>query len=131
MYPDMKPCDSAMNEKTEHDGIFWIEEKDVDSYMKIYNPIQLRHDRRTKVNEKFRVMTFGSAKGLTFDRVLIYPTRPMLNWLSGKSKDMKDESLSKFYVAVTRAKYSVGFVYKTKKIPSENIGIKWIPNIMG
>ena len=129
MYPDMKPCDSAMNEKTEHDGIFWIEEKDVDSYMKIYNPIQLRHDRRTKVNEKFRVMTFGSAKGLTFDRVLIYPTQPMLNWLSGKSKDMKDESLSKFYVAVTRAKYSVGFVYKTKKIPSENIGIKWAPNM--
>ena len=37
----------------------------------------------------------------------------MLDWLSGKSKDMKDESLSKFYVAVTRARYSVAFVYKT------------------
>ena len=24
MYPDMKPCDSAMNEKTGHDGIFWV-----------------------------------------------------------------------------------------------------------
>ena len=130
MYPDMKPCDSAMNERTDHDGIFWIEEKDVDSYMETYNPIQLRYDRRTKVNAKFKVMTFGLAKGLTFDRVLIYPTQPMLNWLSGKSKDMKDESLSKFYVAVTRAKYSVGFVYKTKKIPSENIGIKWTPNRM-
>ena len=81
--------------------------------------------KRTKVNEKFRVTTFGSAKGLTFDRVLIYPTQPMLNWLSGKSRDMKAESLSRFYVAVTRAKYSVGFVYKTKKIPSENIGEKW------
>lgn len=50
----------------------------------------------------------------------------MLNWLSGKSKDMKAESLSKFYVAVTRAKYSVAFVYKTKKIPSEDIGEMWI-----
>jgi len=34
------------------------------------------------------------------------------------------------YVAITRAKYSVCFVYKTKKSPSENIGIKWAPNIM-
>lgn len=128
MYPDMKPCDSAMNEKTKHDGIFWIEEKDIDNYMKTYNPIQLRYDRRTKVNEKYRVMTFGSAKGLTFDRVLIYPTQPMLDWLSGKSKELKEQSLSKFYVAVTRARYSVGFIYKTKKIPSKSIGIKWSPN---
>ncbi|MFR3195551.1 MAG: 3'-5' exonuclease [Waltera sp.] len=75
---------------------------------------------------KYSVTTFGSSKGLTFDRVLIYPTQPMLNWLSGKSKDMKAESLSKFYVAVTRAKYSVAFVYKTKKIPSEDIGEMWI-----
>lgn len=128
MYPDMKPCDSAMNEKTKHDGIFWIEEKDIDNYMEIYNPIQLRYDRRTKVNDKFRVMTFGSAKRLTFDRVLIYPTQPMLDWLSGKSKELKEQSLSKFYVAVTRARYSVGFIYKTKKIPSKSIGIKWSPN---
>ena len=129
MYPDMEPCDSAMNVKTEHDGIFWIEEKDIDNYMETYKPMQLRYDRRTKVNAKFRVMTFGSAKGLTFDRVLIYPTQPMLTWLSGKSKGLKGESLSKFYVAVTRAKYSVGFIYKTKKVPSEIIGIKWTPNI--
>ena len=44
---------------------------------------------------------------------------------------MKEGSLSKFYVAVTRAKYSVAFVYKTKKIPSEDIGIKWTPDTMG
>ncbi len=35
---------------------------------------------------------------------------------------MKDESLSKFYVAVTRARYSVAFVYKTKQLPSNDIG---------
>ena len=33
MYPDMEPCDSAMNVKTEHDGIFWIEEKDIDNLL--------------------------------------------------------------------------------------------------
>ena len=116
MYPDMKPCDSAMNEKTGHDGIFWVHENDIDKYVDIYNPVQLRYDKRTKVNPIPKTMNFGLSKGLTFNRVLIYPTKPMLDWLSGKSKDMKDESLSKFYVAVTRARYSVAFVYKTKQI---------------
>ena len=130
MYPDMKPCDSAMNEKTGHDGIFWVHENDIDKYVDIYNPVQLRYDKRTKVNPIPKTMNFGLSKGLTFNRVLIYPTKPMLDWLSGKSKDMKDESLSKFYVAVTRARYSVAFVYKTKRLPSNDIGTKWTPDVL-
>lgn len=130
MYPDMKPCDSAMNEKTGHDGIFWVHENDIDKYVDIYNPVQLWYDKRTKVNPIPKTMNFGLSKGLTFNRVLIYPTKPMLDWLSGKSKDMKDESLSKFYVAVTRARYSVAFVYKTKRLPTNDIGTKWTPDVL-
>ena len=130
MYPDMKPCDSAMNEKTGHDGIFWVHENDIDEYVDIYNPVQLRYDKRTKVNPIPKTMNFGLSKGLTFNRVLIYSTKPMLDWLSGKSKDMKDESLSKFYVAVTRARYSVAFVYKTKRLPTNDIGTKWTPDVL-
>ena len=130
MYPSMKPCDSAMNKITEHDGIFWVHENDIDKYVDIYNPVQLRYDKRTKVNPIPKTMNFGLSKGLTFNRVLIYPTKPMLDWLSGKSKYMKDESLSKFYVAVTRARYSVAFVYKTKRLPSNDIGTKWAPAVL-
>ena len=130
MYPDMKLCNSAMNEKTGHDGIFWVHENDIDKYVDIYNPVQLRYDKRTKVNPIPKTMNFGLSKGLTFNRVLIYPTKPMLDWLSGKSKDMKDESLSKFYVAVTRARYSVAFVYKTKRLPTNDIGTKWTPDVL-
>lgn len=126
----MIPCDSAMNEKTGHDGIFWVHENDIDKYVDIYNPVQLRYDKRTKVNPIPKTMNFGLSKGLTFNRVLIYPTKPMLDWLSGKSKDMKDESLSKFYVAVTRARYSVAFVYKTKRLPTNDIGTKWTPDVL-
>lgn len=129
-YPSMKPCDSAMNKITEHDGIFWVHENDIDKYVDIYNPVQLRYDKRTKVNPIPKTMNFGLSKGLTFNRVLIYPTKPMLDWLSGKSKYMKDESLSKFYVAVTRARYSVAFVYKTKRLPSNDIGTKWAPAVL-
>ena len=128
MYPTMKPCDSVMNKITEHDGIFWVHENDIDKYVDAYNPVQLRHDKRTKANPRTTTMNFGSSKGLTFNRVLIYPTKPMLDWLSGKHKDMKNESLSKFYVAVTRARYSVAFVYKTKQLPSNDIGTKWMPD---
>lgn len=86
----------------------------------------------TDANEQSipKTMNFGLSKGLTFNRVLIYPTKPMLDWLSGKSKDMKDESLSKFYVAVTRARYSVAFVYKTKRLPTNDIGTKWTPDVL-
>ena len=42
----------------------------------------------------------------------------------------KDESLSKFYVAVTRARYSVAFVYKTKRLPTNDIGTKWTPDVL-
>ena len=37
MYPDMKLCNSAMNEKTGHDGIFWVHENDIDKYVDILN----------------------------------------------------------------------------------------------
>lgn len=127
IYPNMKPCNSNMHKATEHDGIFWVHENDINEYLNTYNPVQLRYNKKTKVNMQFEAMTFGSSKGLTFNRVLIYPTQPMLNWLSGKSKDMKGESLSKFYVAVTRARYSVAFIYKTKNLPSNDIGVKWTP----
>jgi len=62
---------------------------------------------------------------LSFDRVLIYPTKPILEWIIGKSKELKIESRSKFYVAVTRARYSVAFVYKTVKPPTTDIGELW------
>ena len=48
-------------------------------------------------------------KGKTFDRVMVFPTNPMKAYL--KSKDLTAAGdLSKFYVAVTRARYSVAFV---------------------
>ena len=53
----------------------------------------------------------GESKGLTFERVLIYPTKPMRDWMLNNSKELKPKSKSQFYVALTRAKYSVGIVF--------------------
>lgn len=54
-------------------------------------------------------MNFGVAKGSTFERILIFPTEPMLNYL----KDREPKALKSpedLYVAVTRARFSVAFV---------------------
>jgi len=42
---------------------------------------------------------------------LIYPTAPIKKWLKDNSQNLKSVSRCKFYVAITRAKYSVGIVY--------------------
>lgn len=82
--------------------------------------MQLRDKRNVKVNEEYSVINFGESKGLTFDRVLIYPTKPMMDWILDHSKDLPYQSKSKLYVAITRARYSVGIVYDNKKKISVN-----------
>lgn len=101
---------SNQNDDVEHKGIFFIKESDVDAYLEKYQPLQLRTDRRKQVNINYTVMNFGESKGLGFDRVLIYPTQPILDFIL-KNKNFDGISRAKFYVAVTRARYSVGIVY--------------------
>lgn len=76
-----------------------------------FKPVQLRDKRTVKVNDKYEVINMGESKGLTYDRVLIYPTGTMKNWIKNHSKNLKPKTRSQFYVAITRAKYSVGIVF--------------------
>lgn len=94
--------------------------------MATYSPVQLRENMKTEVNESYRVMNFGESKGLSFDRVLIYPTKPILNWLSDNNSELAATSRSKLYVALTRARYSVGIVCDyTDSLTIDGI-YKWI-----
>ncbi|HMT75532.1 MAG TPA: UvrD-helicase domain-containing protein [Chitinophagaceae bacterium] len=111
LFPDFQGTTSGNNCKTVHDGIFFIKESDIDSYLNQYTPIQLRDSKRKVVNEKYSVMNFGESKGLSFDRVLIYPTQPIIDWVKDNTKELAPTSKSKLYVAITRARYSVGIVY--------------------
>jgi DNA helicase-2/ATP-dependent DNA helicase PcrA len=63
------------------------------------------------VSDGFEVYNFGASKGKTFDRVLIYPTKDMLDWINDNNKNLKSVVRAKFYVAITRARFSVGIVY--------------------
>lgn len=116
LFPEYPSCNSLQNATTPHDGIFLIREKDVEKYLKEYMPTQLRYSRIKKVNPSYKVKNYGEAKGATHDRVLIYPTQKILDWIfKGKEFD-NFELRCKFYVAVTRAKYSVGIVCKNNSI---------------
>jgi DNA helicase-2/ATP-dependent DNA helicase PcrA len=115
IFPEYEACESEQNKTSSHDGVFLVKPKDVDEYLKLYSPIQLRDSVKVKINKNFRAINFGNSKGLTLDRVLIYPTTPITEWLEDNSKKMKDQSRSKFYVAVTRAIYSTAIIYDYKK----------------
>jgi DNA helicase-2/ATP-dependent DNA helicase PcrA len=108
--PNPCTCQSCRENPPEHEGIYLVNKADVENYLEKYNPVQLRWDIRTKVNENYNVMNFGASKGLTFDRVLIYPNEKMKKWIKNNSYDLKNETRAKFYVAITRARYSVGIV---------------------
>jgi DNA helicase-2/ATP-dependent DNA helicase PcrA len=107
LWPDMEKAVSYNSTITGHDGIFVMSKNNVHEYIKRFSPALLQYDRRTG----YPALNFGNAKGLEFDRVLIIPHGPIKNYL--KSGDVNDVSgsLEKFYVAVTRAKHSVAFLY--------------------
>ncbi len=110
LYPDLEKTISENSLITGHDGIFVIKTNDVDEYIKKYNPQLLRYDKRTKCDIG-SIMNFGASKGLTFDRVLILPNGPLKKFLKTGNYDELNGSKAKYYVAFTRARYSVCFIY--------------------
>ncbi len=111
LFLDYPQTTSDNTEIPEHTGVFLVRPTDVAQYLEQYNPIQLRYSRNTPTNDAFDVMNFGNSKGLSFDRVLIYPTKNIRDWLKDNTSPLPPTSRSKLYVAITRAQYSVAFVY--------------------
>lgn len=114
LFPDYPPTRPVRCPETGHDGIFLINQKDVEAYLELFEPVQLRDSVRTTVNDMYQVFSFGDSKGLTFTRTIIYPTRPIIEWLKDHTSELTPISRSKFYVALTRAKYSVAIVCSSK-----------------
>lgn len=123
IYEKSEPCtcDSCRAEEVEHVGIFLLKKTDVNEYLKKYKPIQLRWNKKTLVSQDYNVYNFGESKGQTYNRVLIYPTSNIINWIKDNSFDFTKQNngktvkiegaKEKFYVALTRARYSVAIVY--------------------
>lgn len=114
LFPQHPQTQSGNNNSTEHDGVFLVRKEDVDLYLSLYKPMQLRDSKKNKIENDADVRNFGGSKGLSFERVLIYPTGPIKKWLKDNNSDLLPTSCSKLYVAITRAESSVAFVYDYK-----------------
>ena len=116
LYPAYPGTTSGNETKSEHDGVFVVDSESVDEYLNRYRPMQLRDSVSTDVNPGYEVMNFGGSKGLQFERVLIYPTKPMQKWFVDPSAELADMSRAKLYVALTRARQSAAIVKTDKKM---------------
>ena len=112
IFPDYEkalPCDcpDCRRDHIEHQGIFAVHPRNVADYCALYKPQILRY-KMAKPPE----MNYGESKGSTFDRVLIYPTEDIVDYLrTGNLEYIQAfHTRAKLYVAVTRARYSVAFV---------------------
>lgn len=103
------PTISRQDAVTGHDGVFAIAETDVTAYISQFQPQPLRESKVTARTSELPFQNFGKVKGLTFSRVLIYPTGPILKYLTDGTA-LKPRTACGLYVAVTRAKHSVAFV---------------------
>ncbi len=129
VYPSDEPITTIMKETTEHDGVFIISEEDLELYYEYFKPCILKYDIKT-VTKGYNSVNFGACKGETYDRVLIFPNKPFLDLLIN---NVQLSSPEKYYVAVTRPRYSLCFVLK--QLPNKlnnfisvtfNIGVKTI-----
>jgi DNA helicase-2/ATP-dependent DNA helicase PcrA len=106
-----EPKTKSMNKKiTGHDGVFVVPSADVAAYVEKYHPHVLRLDVKTDCHG-YAAMNFGESKGLTFERVLIFPHKLGRKWLSTGKLTHVEKSAEKMYVGISRARYSVAFVH--------------------
>jgi DNA helicase-2/ATP-dependent DNA helicase PcrA len=117
LFPSEPKTRSLNTTLTGHDGVFIVRSDQVEAYVTKYAPQILRLDRRTNC-AGLDAMNFGDSKGLTFDRVLIFPHAKARQWLTSGSLIHIEKSLAKMYVGITRAKFSLAFVHdKSVVIP--------------
>lgn len=98
-----------------HSGVFLVRKSEVRSYIEKWSPTVLRYDAKSRLPDGIHAINFGRSKGSTFDRVLLFPCGSILNWVKGtKGDELSGITRAKFYVALTRARYSAAIVVDPK-----------------
>lgn len=115
LYPDLPvitpcTCIECRANPPSRRGIYLVREADIEKYLNDLNPVQLRWNLEVNTNPNYPAMNFGGSKGKTFPDVLIYPTKKMEDWIYNEKTVLENSTRAKYYVAITRAKYSVGII---------------------
>lgn len=117
LYPNFlpsKPCSCEVCRTKEPgalEGVFVVDWSDRKEFLLRHETsVQLRDKVTVSCLDEFPALNFGVSKGRSFDSVFIYPTENFKKWLKNPNITLPESSRAKFYVAVTRAKHSVGIV---------------------
>ncbi len=108
IFPFGDSITSIMNDETGHDGVFLIDISNIEVYRQTFLPQILRYDIKTDTMG-YNALNFGICKGETFSRVAIFPNDVLLKFILN---GIPLKAPEKYYVAVTRPKYSIAFVLK-------------------
>ncbi len=107
LYPNEPEAKSCYEKQTILDGVYLLLEKDIKSFIDKFDPFILRwNNKRDTLG--FTATNYGESKALTKERILIFPTKPFLDFYLNNKKIEND--VSKYYVAVTRARQSICIV---------------------
>lgn len=103
--------EDTINNISENIGVYIIESKYLELYCNYYAPTIIRYNKRANIKFKHtcKIFNYGTSKGQTFDRVIIIPVNTVLDFILKGEKISALLTLSKFYVACTRARHSIVF----------------------
>ncbi len=105
-FPKTVSCNEVL---TDHDGLFAVAAVDASAYLDVCGPLCLRYSAAIAKGVELPFINIGIAKGMDVERVLIWPTAAVLEFLRRGTR-LEPTPCCSLYVAVTRARASVAFV---------------------
>ncbi len=115
LFPNIDEKTTSLNNKDcAHEGLYIVKSEDFEAYIRAYSPTVLRWSIASKTPETdypFEIKNIGVSKGATYDHVLIICTDPFKKFVKDGTIPVSEKTKSELYVAITRARYSVAFVY--------------------
>lgn len=92
-------------------GVYILDKQYIEDYCRYFKPTILRYsiDTRIKLVNSYNCLTYGSAKGTTFNRIVIFPVSTVKPFILNGKEIKSKQTRAKFYVACTRARYSTIF----------------------
>jgi DNA helicase-2/ATP-dependent DNA helicase PcrA len=111
LYPE-EPINSDVEANEQAMGVFQILQSDVHEYIRFMRPNILKYDVGTSTMG-YPSLNFGVSKGMTMERVLIFPNKTLTKFLI--NPDNRLTAPDKYFVGVTRTKYSLAFVVEKFK----------------
>lgn len=115
LFPEIDEKTESRNDSfCEHEGIYVVHTSKFEDYVQKYNPVILRWSIKSKIPSLHcpaTIKNIGLCKGATYNHVLIICTDAFNKFIKSGIIPDKDKTKCELYVAITRARFSVAFLY--------------------